>query len=94
MRRAGSATITFADESLDGVVASNLLVHVAVLANVNREVRQVCRLGSQIYVDFTSVHPYHGFPHHGLPRHYFNATESGRQARSPSYQPKSVPRSS
>ena len=34
--------------------------------------RRVCKMGGRIYADFTSVHPYHGFPHH-----YFNATETG-----------------
>jgi SAM-dependent methyltransferase len=69
---ANAEALPFADESFDGVVASNLLEHVAVPANVIREMRRVCKLGGRIYVDFTSVHPYHGFPHH-----YFNATETG-----------------
>jgi hypothetical protein len=54
------------------VIACNLLEHVTVPANVVQEIRRVCKLGGRIYVDFTSVHPYHGFPHH-----YFNATETG-----------------
>ena len=69
---ADAEALPFADESFDGVVASNLLEHVAVPANVIQEVRRVCKVGGRIYVDFTSVHPYHGFPHH-----YFNATETG-----------------
>jgi SAM-dependent methyltransferase len=69
---ANAEALPFADESFDGVVASNLLEHVAVPANVIREMRRVCKVGGRIYADFTSVHPYHGFPHH-----YFNATETG-----------------
>jgi SAM-dependent methyltransferase len=69
---ADAEALPFADESFDGVVACNLLEHVNVPANVIREMRRVCKVGGQIYADFTSVHPYHGFPHH-----YFNATETG-----------------
>jgi SAM-dependent methyltransferase len=69
---ADAEALPFADESFDGVVACNLLEHVAVPANVIREMRRVCKVGGRIYADCTSVHPYHGFPHH-----YFNATESG-----------------
>jgi ubiquinone/menaquinone biosynthesis C-methylase UbiE len=69
---ADAEALPFADESFDGVVASNLLEHVAVPANVIREMRRVCKVGGRIYADWTSVHPYHGFPHH-----YFNATETG-----------------
>ena len=69
---ADAEALPFADESFDGVVAINLLEHVAVPANVIREMRRVCKVGGRIYADFTSVHPYHGFPHH-----YFNATETG-----------------
>jgi SAM-dependent methyltransferase len=69
---ANAEALPFADESFDGVVASNLLEHVAVPANVIREMRRVCKVGGRIYVDFTSVHPFHGFPHH-----YFNATQTG-----------------
>jgi SAM-dependent methyltransferase len=69
---ANAEALPFADESFDGVVASNLLEHVAAPANVIREMRRVCKVGGRIYADCTSVHPYHGFPHH-----YFNATETG-----------------
>jgi SAM-dependent methyltransferase len=64
----------FADESFDAVIACNLLEHIASPATVVAEMRRVCKIGGRIYADFTTVHPYHGFPHH-----YFNATESGLQ---------------
>ena len=69
---ANAEALPFADESFDGVVACNLLEHVSRPANVVSEMRRVCKVGGRIYADFTSVHPYHGFPHH-----YFNATETG-----------------
>jgi SAM-dependent methyltransferase len=69
---ANAEALPFADESFDGVIACNLLEHVATPANVIREMRRVCKVGGRIYADFTSVHPYHGFPYH-----YFNATETG-----------------
>ena len=69
---ANAEVLPFADESFDGVIASNLLEHVSNPAAVVAEMRRVCKRGGRIYADFTSVHPYHGFPHH-----YFNATETG-----------------
>jgi SAM-dependent methyltransferase len=69
---ANAEALPFADESFDGVIACNLLEHVSQSAAVVREMRRVCKMGGRIYADFTSVHPYHGFPHH-----YFNATETG-----------------
>ena len=69
---AGAEAMPFADESFDAVVACNLLEHVSSPEKVIAEIRRLCKLGGQIYVDWTSVHPYHGFPHH-----YFNATETG-----------------
>jgi SAM-dependent methyltransferase len=69
---ANGEALPFTDESFDGVIACNLLEHVSRPAEVVREMRRVCKVGGRIYADFTSVHPYHGFPHH-----YFNATETG-----------------
>ena len=69
---ADAANLPFGDESFDGVVAANLLEHVADQAAVVREMRRVCKRGGRLYADCTSVHPYHGFPHH-----YFNATVTG-----------------
>ena len=69
---ANAEALPFADESFDGVVACNLLEHVSDPKAVIGEMRRVCKVGGRIYADFTSVHPYHGFPHH-----YFNATETG-----------------
>ena len=69
---ANAEVLPFADESFDGVVASNLFEHVSSPAAVVREMRRVCKIGGRIYADFTTVHPYHGFPHH-----YFNATQTG-----------------
>ena len=69
---ANAEALPFADESFDGVVACNLLEHVSRPDAVVREMRRVCKVGGRIYADFTSVHPYHGFPYH-----YFNATETG-----------------
>lgn len=69
---ADAARLPFADESFDGVIACNLLEHVATPADVVREMRRVCKIGGRLYADCTSVHPYHGFPHH-----YSNATVTG-----------------
>jgi len=69
---ADAAKLPFADESFDGVIACNLLEHVADPTGVVREMRRVCKVGGRLYADCTSVHPYHGFPHH-----YFNATVTG-----------------
>ncbi len=69
---ANAESLPFADESFDGVIACALLEHVSSPWKVVAEARRVCKIGGRIYADFTSVHPYHGFPHH-----YFNATETG-----------------
>lgn len=69
---ADAAKLPFADESFDGVIACNLLEHVAAQVEVVQEMRRVCKMGGRLYADCTSVHPYHGFPHH-----YFNATVTG-----------------
>ena len=69
---ASAEAMPFADESFDAVIACNLMEHVSSPTEVIKELRRVCKIGGQMYVDWTSVHPYHGFPHH-----YFNATETG-----------------
>ena len=69
---ANAEELPFADESFDGVVMTALLEHVTRPERVLAEARRVCKLGGRIYADFTSVHPYHGFPHH-----FLNATPTG-----------------
>src|SRR5262249_14439093 len=69
---ANAEELPFLDESFDGVVLCATLEHVSNPTLVLREVRRVCKIGGHIYADWTSVHPYHGFPHHCL-----NATETG-----------------
>jgi uncharacterized protein YbaR (Trm112 family) len=64
--------LPFADESIDFAFGGAVMEHVAHPARALDEVRRVLKRGGYLYLDWSFLQAYHGYPHH-----YTNVTLDG-----------------